>query len=200
MGDMAFKTPRLRHENDGGLDRLERGLHFFQRRQAHQVGQIKTETIDIKGANQVHQAVDDEPPAHGRIGAQIVAAATPIRQTSFVVADKIIILVDGKKVVGLADVVVNHIENHRQPGVVKGLDDFMEFRDLRAMRRIRPIRAGRRKIIHRHITPVVIFDALVVEFLHGLQLHGVDSQLPQIAIRLAQPFGKPLKTAALFRR
>lgn len=146
------------------------------------------------------EAVNNQAARHRGGGAQVVAAAAPIGEVAFVIAGKIIIFVNAEQVVGFADMVVNNVEDDGQAGRVKGGDQLAKLGDGRAARRIGRVGAGGREIIHRHVAPVVIFRPLVVEFLHGLQLDGIDAEPAQIAVGRTQPLGETLEAAALDRR
>ena len=187
---MTAKAPWLRHQDDIRFDRLERFLDFREDRKSDQFRQVESKAVDPVKPDQVDQTVPDQTPGHCGPATQIVAAAAPIHERGIRRQLEIIELVDDEQVIGLAHVVVDDIDEHRKAVAMKRLHQVPEFPDLGSALRVERITRFRRKIAHRHVTPVVLVATHIVEFLDGLQLHRVHSEPFEVELRVIHPFGE----------
>lgn len=171
----------------GGFDGAQGG-------NADQLGEIEAETVHAVALNQPKQAVGDESFAHRAVGAVIVPATAPIREIAVKIEIEVIIFIDAEKVIRLADVIVDDVENHGETLFVKRVHEVAKFFELRCFGGNARVGGRGRKPVVRHVAPVIILRFFGIKLLHGLKLDGVHAEFFQITIVGAHPFREIAKT------
>ena len=98
--------------------------------------------------------------------------------------------------VAFGGVVVDHVQNHLDAGIMQGVDHLTELAPLRAVVGVCRICVVGREEIQRHVTPVVAF--VRVELKHGHQLHRSDAEFGQVRDLFDEARERPAFTVADF--
>ena len=157
-------------------------------------GQVEAEAVDVHLEHPVAQAVHDQLQ-HVRVahveavaGAGVVEVVAPVLGHQPVVGG----VVDAAErehraqVVALGGVVVDHVEDDLDAGVVEVADHRLELLHLLAGLARRGVVVVRREVADRVVAPVVAQAALqqvgvVDELVHRQQLDGGDAELGEVA-------------------
>ena len=176
-----------------GADQVH-GVHVVA---AHEV---EAEAVDVVFLRPVADGLDHVLPEHQLVGGRHVAAAGAVvkgigaghaevvtgdRLVEGVVVEEPVAVLVGVNVEG---VVVDHVHDHADPGLVEGLNHFLELGDAGvAIVGIRGIGALGDVVVDGIVAPVpvgrIVGDGLIhgAEVVDGQQMDGVDAHLLQVA-------------------
>ena len=194
------EVPRLGdqlHRGDHGVlvDHVEEGAEPVDVVELAGEGgcQVEAEAVHVHLEDPVAQAVHDELEDAGMGHVERVPAPRVVHVVAPLVGHQPVVgrVVDaperegGSEVVALGGVVVDHVEDHLDPGGVEGLDHRLELGDLLApVPRRRVSRVGGEEA--DGVVPPVVDEPPVDEVLvghglvHGHQLDGGDAERPEV--------------------
>ena len=157
---------------------------------------VEPESVDVALRHEVPKRVHDQPQ-HGRMHRiQRIARSREVHVVPQVLRHQAVValVVDAPErehrpeVVSLGGVVVDHVEDHLDAGLVECLDHALELTHLLAVGARRCVEGVRCEVADRRVSPVVrkpaiVEEALVGDVVDGEQLDGVDAQLLQVLER-----------------
>ena len=126
-------------------------------------GQVETEPVDVHLGHPVAQRVHDQPQHLPPVDVQRVPGAGAVDVPGGVVRIQSVVLLVGqaaerdRRLTGLAlgGVVVDHVQDHFQPGPVQRLDHFLELDDLTGRDAAGPVAGVRREEAESRVAPIV---------------------------------------------
>lgn len=173
---MATEAPRLCDEDDGGVDFFEGGFDGAEGLYADEFGEVEAEAVHSVKGEEVGEAVDHEAASHGGIAAEVVPAAAPVHVGAVRGEFEPVVFIEILEVVGLADVVVNDVENNGDALFVEGIDEFAEIGEAGGVCGVSRVVGIGGEEVTRHVAPVVFFAVFGVVLLDRLKLDGVDAE------------------------
>ncbi|KXT83998.1 hypothetical protein STRDD11_01184 [Streptococcus sp. DD11] len=166
------------------IHRLTDCIHRFYIVNAHQ---IKAEAIDIELPDPIEQRVNHELTEHLMLTGRFAANSRSILERAVGIHTIVIIRHSRLKgrIIGGIDMIVNHIQCHRDPRIMVGLNHRFQITDgLRWVSRIAGKAGFRSIVILRVVAPVVgDLSCLVIVLVpigDWLQLNDIDAQLSDI--------------------
>ncbi len=179
-----------------GIQFLSDKVHGFNVVEPHK---IKTEAVYLVFTHPVLHRIDDELPYHGSFGRCFISASRAVGKTVVRIGAVIIARHDLVKVrlKGLVGMVVDHVQDHSDTGVLKGLDHLLQlFNPDQAVLGIGGIGTVGHIEVDRVVSPVVLryfqlgfINCEEIEYRHQMDMG--NSKLPEVGEACKFALGGP---------
>ena len=180
--------PRLAVHGDRSAARqlVERGTHGVHRVHVNQAHEVESEAVDMVFARPVDHGIDDILAHHRVFGGHVVGTGRAVGEGAVgAAAQRVAGNHTFEPVVGGEHVVVDHVHDHLDAGIMQRLDHLFAFADAYgAIIRIGAVRAFGNVVVERIVAPVEavggvgawdrFVDGTVVVERH--ELHGGDAE------------------------